>query len=202
MPAEAPLDVQAVRVLTKWRYSSADRKSALEITEVLQLATDSFSEGPYSGAAWSTYEGRRSRPWSKRTTQEKRDRGEVPRWYEAAVVSLELEELCQKNALLRIGEKADWDVSTVKDRGMFPSIYCPALQMVRRIDHVGRLDNNHLSQKYGELLLKSNAPSPPVPGGAPAQIQGRDGPHHRRRRSQGSTKSGSKTGSTQRSLMG
>ncbi|KAL2155068.1 hypothetical protein VTH82DRAFT_3744 [Thermothelomyces myriococcoides] len=155
VPAEAPLDVQAVRVLTKWRYSSADRKSALEITEVLQLATDSFSEGPYSGAAWSTYEGRRSRPWSKRTTQEKRDRGEVPRWYEAAVVSLELEELCQKNALLRIGEKADWDVSTVKDRDWTTTIcrrntanYClkathPPLRCLGGHLHKFRVETGH-----------------------------------------------------------
>ncbi|AEO53254.1 hypothetical protein MYCTH_2114188 [Thermothelomyces thermophilus ATCC 42464] len=163
VPAEAPADVHAVRVLTKWRYPSADRKSALEITEILQLVTDSYSEGPYSGTAWNTYEGKRSRPWSQRITREKRDKGEVPRWYEAAVVSLELEDLFQQNAFLKIGEKAGWDATDVRNRGIFPSIYSPALQMVRQIDHVGRLDDNHLSQKYGELLLQGSGRAAPSP---------------------------------------
>ncbi|KAL2166452.1 hypothetical protein VTG60DRAFT_2760 [Thermothelomyces hinnuleus] len=163
VPAEAPSDVQAVRVLTKWRYPSADRKSALEITEILQLVTDPYSEGPYSGAAWNTYEGKRSRPWSQRITREKRDNGEVPRWYEAAVVSLELEDIFQQNAFLKIGEKASWDATDVRNRGIFPSIYSLALQMVRHIDHVGRLDDNHLSQKYGELLLQGSGRAAPSP---------------------------------------
>ncbi|KAL2165421.1 hypothetical protein VTH06DRAFT_719 [Thermothelomyces fergusii] len=202
VPAEAPTDVQAVRVLTKWRFPSVDRRSALEITEVLQLATDRYSEGPYSGAAWNTYEGKRSRPWSQKITRAKRDRGEVPRWYEAAVVSLELEDLCQQNAFLRIGEKAGWDAADVRNRGILPSLYSPALQMVRQMDHVGRLDDNHLSQQYGELLLQGNAPSPPVPGAAPVQIESRDGPRRCRRRNQGSTRSGSEVGSTKHSSRG
>ncbi|KAK4251172.1 hypothetical protein C7999DRAFT_28201 [Corynascus novoguineensis] len=156
VPTEAPADVQSVRVLTRGRYLSADRKSALEITEVCQLMTNPYAKGPYSGAAWNTFEGKCSRHWSQRMTQEKREQGEFPRWYEAAVVSLELENLCQQNALLHTGEKADWDATDLKNRGIFPSVYGPALQMARQMDHVGRLDDNHLSQRYSELLLQGN----------------------------------------------
>ncbi|KAL2145301.1 hypothetical protein VTI28DRAFT_7518 [Corynascus sepedonium] len=156
VPTEAPADVQSVRVLTRWRYLSADRKSALEITEVCQLMTNSYAKGPYSGAAWNTFEGKCSRHWSQRMTQEKREQGEFPRWYEAAVVSLELEKLCQQNSLLHTGEKADWDATDLRDRGIFHSVYGPALQMARQMDHIGRLDDNHLSQRYGELLLQGN----------------------------------------------
>ncbi|KAK4042206.1 hypothetical protein C8A01DRAFT_14141 [Parachaetomium inaequale] len=164
VPAKSPADVKEVRVLTKWRYASLDKKSALEITEVQQLKTEDYSEGPYSDAAWYSYAGKRSRPWPSRLTQENRNKGEVPRWYEAAVVSLELEKLCQQNALLKIGEKADWDAQELRVRGIFPAIYGPALQMVRLMDHVGRLDDNHLSQLYGGLLLRHNFPLPQVPG--------------------------------------
>jgi hypothetical protein len=156
--------VKEVRVLTKWRYTSLDKKSALEITEVQQLKMEDYAEGPYSDAAWYSYAGKRSRPWSSRHTQENRNKGEVPRWYEAAVVSLELEKLCQQNTLLKIGQKADWDAQELRASGVFADVYGPALQMVRGMDHVGRLDDNHLSQLYRGLLLQSNFPPNQVPG--------------------------------------
>jgi len=125
-------------------------------------------------------------------TQEKREQGEFPRWYEAAVVSLELEKLCQQNSLLHTGEKADWDATDLRDRGIFHSVYGPALQMARQMDHIGRLDDNHLSQRYGELLLQGNVSLSQVPGALATQIQNQDRTRHRRRRKQGTPMSSSK----------
>ena len=154
--------MKEVRVLTKWRYASVDHKSALEITEVQQMKTEPYSEGPYSKAAWNSYEGKRSRPWSNRMTKD--SKGEVARWYEAAVVSVELDDFCRQNAPLKIGTKADWGVEELEARGVFSALYGPALQMVRAMDHVGRLDDNNLSQTNGHLLLQRNDPLPQVVG--------------------------------------
>lgn len=164
VPTVSLADMREVRVLTKWRYASVDRKSALEITEVQQMKTEPYSEGPYSKAAWNSYEGKRSRPWSNKMTKD--SKGEVPRWYEAAVISVELEDLCEQNASLKIGTRADWGPKDLEARGVFSALYGPALQMVRTMDHVGRLDDNNLSQTNGHLLLQHNDPPPQVVGSA------------------------------------
>jgi hypothetical protein len=162
VPTVSLADLMEVRVLTKWRYGSVDHKSALEVTEVQQMKTEPYSEGPYSKAAWNSYEGKRSRPWSNRMTKD--SKGEVARWYEAAVISVELEDLCRQNASLKIGVKADWEVEKLEARGVFSALYGPALQMVRAMDHVGRLDDNNLSQTNGHLLLEHNKPLSQVVG--------------------------------------
>lgn len=163
-------DVNEVRVLTKWRHISLDRKSALEITEVQQLEMKPYSQGLYSGS-WDSWEGTLARPWTQRATKERRYEGEFPRWYEAAIVSLELEQLFQQNLLLQLGEKADWNPEDVKARGLLAAIYNPALKMVKAMDHVGRQDDNHMSETYGHLLRRRNDPPPAVPGSIHAQVR-------------------------------
>ncbi len=169
-----PFEVKNVRVLTKWRHWNQKNDSALEITEVQQLEIVPFA-GVEHSYSWD-WDGRLARHWSYKRTKENRDKGEFPRWYEAAVVSLELEELCQKNSSLKIGEKADWDAQDLKTRGVLRDLYGPALQMVCAMDHVGRHDDNHLSKQYGHLLRRGNV-VPHVPGMSRAQeqTQGRRG---------------------------
>lgn len=164
------MKVDEVRVLTNWRHLSLDHKSALEITEVHQMEIVPYKEGVYSGS-WNTWVGKLARPWSPRRAKENRAKGEFPRWYEAAVVSLELEVLCQQNSFLGIGEKADWDAENLKNRGLFPAIYGPALQMVTKMDHVGRRDDNNLSEKYGPLLRRGNDLPRHLPVSLPAYFQ-------------------------------
>ncbi len=129
-----------------------------------------YSEGFYSGT-WDTWEGTLARPWSRRRAKEERSRGEFPLWYEASVVSLELEEILEKNLLLQVGEKADWDPLDVKTRGFLKAIYLPALEMVKAMDHVGREDDNHQSAAYAHLLRRGNDHPPRVPGAIPVQVQ-------------------------------
>lgn len=159
VPTASFMDVREVRILTKWRHASVDRHSALEITEVQQMKTEPYSGGPYSKASWNSYEGKHSRPWSNRMIKD--SKGEVARWYEAAVVSAELEDMCRQNALLKVGMKADWEVKDLEHRGVFAALYAPALHMVRAMDHVGRLDDNNLSQTNGHLLRQPNDRPPP-----------------------------------------
>ncbi len=164
------VEINDVRVLTKWRYPSFNGESALEITEVQQLEVIPYAEGVYAGS-WDTWEGKLARPWCQRRIKESRAKGEFPRWYEAAVVSPELDNMYQQNLFLKVGEKAEWDVEDLKARGLLRSIYSPALQMLRTMDHVGRHDDNNLAGKYGPLLLRGNNPPPRVPGSSPVQEQ-------------------------------
>jgi hypothetical protein len=166
------VEVNEVRVLTNWRHLSLDHKSALEITEVEQLEMVSYAEGMFSDSWENQWEGKLARPWSSRRARDNRANGEYPRWYEAAVVSVELEAMCQQNSLLGVGEKADWDAEDLKNRGLFPALYGPALQMVTKMDHIGRRDDNNLSGEYGSLLRRPNDPPRHVPGLLAAQAQG------------------------------
>ncbi|KAK4136680.1 hypothetical protein BT67DRAFT_454463 [Trichocladium antarcticum] len=164
-----PVAVNAVRVLTKWRHASVNGASELEITEVEQLEVRSCSEGAYSDEDW---EASSARPWTPREIQQRRSKGEVPRWYEAAVVSPAAEDLFQQNLSLGLGDKTGWDVGTLRERGILRGVYGPALQMVREMDHVGRSDDNRLAQAYGRLLFQPNNPSHEVPGALSVRGQG------------------------------
>ncbi|KAK4129235.1 hypothetical protein N657DRAFT_652691 [Parathielavia appendiculata] len=155
--------VNEVRVLTKWRHASLSGKSAFEITEVQQMEMVPCSEGVYSGYG-DSWEGKLARPWPSRRIRDNRAKGEIPRWYEAAVVSLELEKCRRQNIALRVGEKANWAVQDLKARGVFSTLYEPALHMVAQMDHVGKLDDNNLSQAYGHLLQRPNNPGHHMPG--------------------------------------
>jgi hypothetical protein len=169
------VEVKEIRTLTKWRHLSLDKKSALEITEVQQLEIVEYDGDDYSGS-WSTFQGYLARPWSNKRCKENRDKGEYPLWYEAAVVLLELEELCGKNAPLRVGQKADWDAEDLRARGIFPSFYRPALQMVKQMDHVGRLDDNRLAGKYDNPRFRRGNDAPRSVPGLAAPRGGRRGP--------------------------
>ncbi|KAL2016941.1 hypothetical protein VTK56DRAFT_2817 [Thermocarpiscus australiensis] len=161
-------EVNEVRVLTKWHHGSSDTRSVLEITEVEQMELSPLSGGIYADAS-GRWKAECARPWTQKTVQQKRAlAGEVPRWYEAAVVSSEIEALFRQNSSLKLGEKADWNAQELRSRGLLPAVYLPALQMLSGMDHVGRSDSNGLSGAYGHLLIRAND-AHPVPGLAPAQ---------------------------------
>ncbi|KAL2126851.1 hypothetical protein VTI74DRAFT_131 [Chaetomium olivicolor] len=151
------VEVHDVRVLTKWRYPSVDNKSSLEIAGVEQFEMSPYSEGIY-GNAGDSWKGVYARPFTQKRTKKRRDKGEFPRWFEASIISLELENLCCQNAPLKVGEKTSWDVKDLKARGIFSTLYAPALQMVRVMDHIGRRDDNRLAEACTELLPRPNDP--------------------------------------------
>ncbi|KAK4153296.1 hypothetical protein C8A00DRAFT_15465 [Chaetomidium leptoderma] len=165
---DSAVEVNEVCVLTKWLHPSLDSKSALEITEVCQLEIVPCYDAVYAGS-WDSWEGKLARGWSQRRTKKHRPLGEFPRWYEAAVLSLEMEIACKQNPALSLGEKAKWDPQILKANGDFAALYAPALQTVRGMDHVGRLDDNNLSQEYGGLLKRGNNPPRGVPGSSQAR---------------------------------
>ncbi|KAK3309662.1 uncharacterized protein B0T15DRAFT_488375 [Chaetomium strumarium] len=187
--------IDEVRVQVKWRHASHKNLSALEITEVNQYETGPYSDdGVYSSG--NEWEGYLARYPTDRVIKGMLSRGEFPRWYEAAVVSLELEKLCQQNQTLKFGEKADWEVGDLKARGVFFELYGPAVQMVKNMDHVGRNDDNNLSTKYGHLLLQPNNPPPSVPGSLPVDGQNKTRQRQSQNRASNSDGTGSEIAST------
>lgn len=187
-------------MLTKWRHSSLNSKSVLEITEVEQLEIHPGGDGADGGDSgskdgWKTVH---ARPWTERTRQQKRPKGEVPRWYEAAVVSPDSEALFRQNESLGLGERVDWDAQALKARGIFFAIYGPALQTLVGIDHVGGNDDNGLSKAYGPLLLRANNPPRSVPGNSSVQPKGKQ----QRRKAAPSDESDSDTASTRSTRAG
>lgn len=179
VPDSFAVDVYEVRTMTKWRHDSIDNKSALEIAEIAQMEIVPCSDGvyPFSGEG---LEARVARPWTQQEAQRRRLAGESPRWYEAAVVSPDAEGFFLQNTFLELGERADWDAESLKVLGVFSAIHGPALQTLKEMDHVGRSDNNCLSQAYGKMLIRPNNPPRSVIGTSPTK--GKQGQGQRRRR--------------------
>ncbi|KAK1781881.1 hypothetical protein QBC45DRAFT_457733, partial [Copromyces sp. CBS 386.78] len=155
--------ITSVRVLSKWRHLSQDKRSALDITEVEQLEIKCNPARP--GMPKSAGE---AHAWKTKTRKERLAVGEVQRWYEASVSSLNLEKLLEKNKPLKTGERAGWSHAELKQDGILESICCPALQMLKHMDQVGGLEDNKQEEKPGTAVKRANDRSRVVPGSEPA----------------------------------
>ena len=147
--------IKAVRVLTKWRHAGIGfTDSMLEVTEVEQLE---FGPSRNPGDKW---EGHFARAWSKKKTRMMRDKGEFPRWYEASVVSRTAEELFGQNQSLLIGQKTAWTTKEMRKKGIFASLYLPAIQMLRRMDGCGANEDNHVNTDKVPIVQGRQPQSP------------------------------------------
>lgn len=140
--------ITSVRVLSKWRHLSQDKRSALDITEVEQLEIN------YAPPGMPTSTGE-AHSWEPQT-HGRVGKGGEQRWYEASVSSLNLEKLLAKNKSLKIGERAEWSQSDLRQNGILESLCCPALQMLKYMDQVGGMENNHQEGKPGTAVKRAN----------------------------------------------
>ncbi|KAK3984842.1 hypothetical protein QBC44DRAFT_251997 [Cladorrhinum sp. PSN332] len=157
------VSVKNARVLTKWRHSSPDLKSALEITEVEQMDVKQLSwhNSNPQGMLQKNYHARRYGPETSKKM--KRD-GDPTRWYEAAVVSTVIEDVFKMNSLISPGEKADWEVPNLQAMKAFPPLYESVLTMVRLMDRIGGDNDNGRGNKLWGTLARGNDPEKPVVG--------------------------------------
>lgn len=157
------VNVKNVRILTKWRHLSPDFKSALEITEVKQLVVKQLSchtSNP-RGLLQKDFHARSRDAQTSRIMELK---GDPSRWYEAAVISATLEDVFKANTIISVGEKANWEVENLKEMGAFPSLYQPALEMVKQMDHIGWNNDNGYGQRLWGTVAQKNYPDPTVVG--------------------------------------
>lgn len=155
--------ITSVRVLSKWRHLSHDKRSALDITEVEQLELQCKPARP----GMSSYEGE-AHAWKAETRKKRLAMGEAQRWYEASVSSVDLEKLLEQNKSLKTGEKAQWSLDDLSQKGILESLCCPALQMLKDMDQVGGLEDNKQGEKPGTAVKRANDGSSNVPGSQPA----------------------------------
>ncbi|EGZ77285.1 hypothetical protein NEUTE2DRAFT_52638, partial [Neurospora tetrasperma FGSC 2509] len=148
--------ITSVRVLSKWRHLSQDEGSALDITEVEQLEIN------YAPPGMPTSTGE-AHSWEPQTHGRVGKEGKQ-RWYEASVSSLNLEKLLAKNKSLKTGERAEWSPSDLRQNGILESLCCPALQMLKYMDQVGGMENNHQEGKPGTAVKRANERPRIVPG--------------------------------------
>lgn len=79
----------------------------------------------------------------KVTPSEKDDKhGLANTWYEAHFSSRHAEEIFAENETVEFGEEAQWRVKTLKEKGVFQSLYKPAVGMVEKIDDIGSTNDN------------------------------------------------------------
>ena len=169
------VNVKNVRVLTKWRHLSPDSKSALEITEVEQLALEQLSAHTSAPQGMLQKEDFHAHPRDAQTSRDMELNGDPSRWYEAAVISATLEDVFKANTLISVGEKANWEVENLKEMGAFPSLYQPALEMIKQMDHIGRNNDNGYGERLWDTVARKNYPDPSVVGMDAYNMRKQDG---------------------------
>ncbi|KAL2270963.1 hypothetical protein VTJ83DRAFT_334 [Remersonia thermophila] len=155
------VNITGVRILIKWLYHSLDGKSALEITEVVELDIIGEEEPPYH---WNNAPRMVARDRSKSLEDTHAAIGQPTRWYEAAVVSLELDKIfVEQNARLRLGGVAPWRADDLVGQGLVQSLYRPALETLRKMDRVGGAEDNGLrSERYSKAVRHNDGARGPV----------------------------------------
>ncbi|KAF4502187.1 hypothetical protein FAGAP_1607 [Fusarium agapanthi] len=68
--------------------------------------------------------------------------GRPGQWFETSISSVRAEEIFQENMGLEFGDKTHWTPEILHHQGVFRAISEPALQMVRKMDHVGDSNSN------------------------------------------------------------
>ncbi|KAG9507578.1 hypothetical protein J7337_001131 [Fusarium musae] len=68
--------------------------------------------------------------------------GRPGQWFETSISSVQAEEIFQENIGLEFGDKTHWTPEILHRQGVFRAISEPALQMVRKMDHVGDSNSN------------------------------------------------------------
>ncbi|RBR12180.1 hypothetical protein FVER53590_00860 [Fusarium verticillioides] len=68
--------------------------------------------------------------------------GRPGQWFETSISSVRAEEIFQENIGLEFGDKTHWTPEILHHQGVFRAISEPALQMVRKMDHVGDSNSN------------------------------------------------------------
>ncbi|KAK4672507.1 LOW QUALITY PROTEIN: hypothetical protein QC763_103660 [Podospora pseudopauciseta] len=171
--------VTAVRALTRWYYPSIDRQNELQITEVEQLDMDTIEDIPNAAPGEKT-KRIHAHPRLPKACQIKQRQGDFERWYEAAVLSTQLQESCQMNSGLKLGDVAAWSPEEMYRYGGFTTLYGPAIAMLKQMDKIGQNEDNNLSGVFGGLLKRANDPPPGVPGSSgPSSQHLRPHPHSR-----------------------
>ncbi|KAK3336881.1 hypothetical protein B0T19DRAFT_471883 [Cercophora scortea] len=157
-PNNFNIAIKRVRVLTKSRYLSLDSLSALEITKVEQLDVGHQANNP--DPSGDKDQERHARPWTNEQIRTLKTKGEVPRWYEASVVSTVMEKAFLDNECLRLGEKSKWAVDDLN----LATIYQPALQTLTKMDQVGGGEDNSIPRTKETQVLRPNKTPLTIPG--------------------------------------
>ncbi|KAF5698306.1 hypothetical protein FGLOB1_12163 [Fusarium globosum] len=76
--------------------------------------------------------------------------GRPGQWFEASISSVRAEEIFQENMGLEFGGKTHWTPDILHQQGVFRAISEPALQMVRKMDHVGDSNSNGQGPRTGQ----------------------------------------------------
>ncbi|KAF4419506.1 hypothetical protein FACUT_11412 [Fusarium acutatum] len=118
------LSVDRVRICHEARYRNGGKgPSCLKVTMIRRVEKlPGIPKGTYRGQSVPV-----TPPGNGRPSQ----------WFETSISSIRAEDIFQENIDLEFGDKTHWTPEILHHQGVFKAISEPALQMVRKMDHVG-----------------------------------------------------------------
>ncbi|PNP77449.1 hypothetical protein FNYG_09325 [Fusarium nygamai] len=123
------LSVHRVRICHEARYrNGGNGPSCLKVTMIRRVEKlPGIPKGTYRGQSVPVTPPGNGRPGQ---------------WFETSISSVRAEEIFQENMGLEFGDKTHWTPEILHHQGVFRAISEPALQMVRKMDHVGDSNSN------------------------------------------------------------
>ncbi|KAG4294246.1 hypothetical protein FPRO06_00831 [Fusarium proliferatum] len=131
------LGVDRVRICHEARYRDGKKgPSCLKVTMIRRVEKrPGIPKGTYRGQSVPVTPPGNGRPGQ---------------WFEASISSVRAEEIFQENMGLEFGDKTHWTPDILHQQGVFRAISEPALQMVRKMDHVGDSNSNGQGPRTGQ----------------------------------------------------
>ncbi|KAF5552731.1 hypothetical protein FPHYL_8879 [Fusarium phyllophilum] len=123
------LSVDRVRICHEAQYRNGGKgPSCLKVTMIRRVEKlPGIPKGTYRGQSVPVTPPANGRPGQ---------------WFETSISSVRAEEIFQENIGLEFGDKTHWTPEILHHQGVFRAISEPALQMVRKMDHVGDSNSN------------------------------------------------------------
>jgi hypothetical protein len=158
------IKVTCVRTLVQFRHQSVDRRSFLDVTEVLEnmmYACPVVDDIP----DWQYWQLHKAEPYKAAALEAWESSGRPGCWYEVSIGSASMEQTLQANEDLRIGEKAGWDPDRAVATAL-PELYHPSLRLLQAMDSVGLGNDN----RQVEQMVLPRANNEAVPGASTSSI--------------------------------
>lgn len=144
--------VEYVRTHTVWSFKNRNKRSRLEITEVLENEIRPLD--PINDDDGANLYMQMAQPRMRGERDDSDKEGFPSRWYEAAITSRAAEHMLSENQELRFGEVASWTSETFRLFAIVPDLAEPALRMVQEMDSVGARNDNR--QEGNMIPLRGN----------------------------------------------
>lgn len=141
--------IDGIRVHRISRYSSADHKSVLKVSEITELDVNAIVDPTTDITVFKAIPSGILRPGCEK----------VDLWHEVSISSVDANKVFEQNKKLELGDEAGWTTEYLSKVHALEAMLLPACEMLKRMDGVGYYNDNGVNHSRRARQLQSEGQS-------------------------------------------